>query len=491
MENGKLPYNDNRKLCAGRTPPGEEPNNMDQYNQLRERYPVFRYLGYHVQETPDTYEITYDFDIPALAEFHPRWTLGKCAAHPIPVCDAVLQNLVFQLGMVELVSYWKITCSPQVQVAAGALSPQQIQWWKNLYYGGLGEFFYVNGIQSDPKTFMHITATGPALVLPGAPQSGLQGTLVPIGGGKDSAVSLEVLRPGQKQNYCYIINPRGATLETAEAAGYGPERVVTVRRTLDARMLELNRQGFLNGHTPFSAIVAFSSVLTAYVHRFRYVALSNESSANESTVAGSSVNHQYSKSFAFEQDFQRYEQQWLHTGVSYFSLLRPLSEYQIAGLFARSPRYFHVFKSCNAGSKQNIWCAHCPKCLFVFIILSPFLRQQQLVDIFGANLLEDTSLQETFDKLTGALPEKPFECVGSREEINFALCETVRALQRTGEPLPALLERYQKSALYARYRERKNPFPTYYDRQNLLPPHFEALLKAACQSMEQEGNAPC
>lgn len=463
---------------------------MHQYDRLREQYPLFRYVGYHIAETDSAYELTYDFEIPTLAEFHPRWVFEKNAAHPIDVQrDAVFRNLVFQLGMVELVSYWKITCSPRVEVLAGALEEPQIAWWKRLYFGGLGEFFYVNGIESDPQDFMEIAATGPALPLPAQPQANFSGTLVPIGGGKDSAVSLEVLKPFRANNYCYIINPRGATDETASAAGYPPERVITVRRTLDARMLELNRAGYLNGHTPFSAIVAFSAVLTAYIHRIRYVALSNESSANESTVAGSSVNHQYSKSFAFEQDFHTYEKKWLRTGVYYFSLLRPLSEYQIAGLFSRYSQYHHVFKSCNAGSKQNIWCAHCPKCLFVYIILSPFLTPAQLVDIFGANLLEDETLQETFEKLTGILPEKPFECVGEREEVNFALCETIRRMERAGTPLPRLLAYYRTTAAYAGTAGRENPFPSYYDTTNLLPPQYEALLKDALESMKQGGDA--
>ncbi len=465
---------------------------MHQYDRLREQYPLFRYVGYHIAETESTYELTYDFEIPTLAEFHPRWVFGKNAAHPINVqTDTVLRNLVFQLGMVELVSYWKITCSPHVDVAAGALDPEQIAWWKTLYFGGLGEFFYVNGIESDPVDFMDITATGSALPLPAQPQGAISGTLIPIGGGKDSAVTLEVLNSLKADNYCYIINPRGATDETANAAGYPPERVITVRRTLDARMLELNREGYLNGHTPYSAIVAFSSVLTAYIHRIHYVALSNESSANESTVAGSSVNHQYSKSFAFEQDFHTYEQNWLRTGVYYFSLLRPLSEYQIAGLFASSPKYHAVFKSCNAGSKQNIWCGHCPKCLFVYIILSPFLSTAQLKAIFGANLLDDESLKETFEKLTGILPEKPFECVGEREEVNFALCETLRRMECTGESLPYLLTYYRTTPTYTAHADRENPFPTYYDETNLLPPEYEALLKRVLESIKQGGDTPC
>ena len=132
-----------------------------------------------------------------------------------------------------------------------------------------------------------------------------------------------------------MINGRGATLESAKAAGFDEDRILIAKRTLAPEMLELNRLGYLNGHTPFSAIVAFSSVLAAYLYDLRYVALSNEASANESTVAGSTVNHQYSKSFKFEEDFHQYEETYISSGVLYFSLLRPWSEYQIAAYFSR------------------------------------------------------------------------------------------------------------------------------------------------------------
>ena len=187
-------------------------------------------------------------------------------------------------------------------------------------------------------------------------------------------------------------------------------------------MLELNQEGYLNGHTPFSALVAFSSLITAYLHNLKYIALSNEASANESTVAGSTVNHQYSKSFKFEQDFHNYEKEYIQSGIYYLSMLRPLSEFQIAEYFSRHPAYHEVFRSCNVGSKQDIWCGHCPKCLFVFLILSPFLSHSRLTEIFSTDMLEDRSMLEDFQKLTGLTEEKPFECVGSRDEVNAASC---------------------------------------------------------------------
>ena len=113
-----------------------------------------------------------------------------------------------------------------------------------------------------------------------------QGVLVPVGGGKDSAVTLELLKGADVPVFAYIINPRGATIHTTESAKLTADHVISVHRTLDKRMLQLNKEGFLNGHTPFSALVAFSSVIAARMAGLSYIALSNESSANESTVRG-------------------------------------------------------------------------------------------------------------------------------------------------------------------------------------------------------------
>ncbi len=287
---------------------------MEKYLELRRRYPRFFYRGYEIEEQERELKVTYRFEIEGLSVFAPTWRFpkeegdGGCRKK-----DPLLQDMVFSLGMVELVSYWKLACPPKVVVEAQALSPEQIAWWKDLYYNGLGEFFYVNHItQAGPEDFMEIEpaevrkGTGCGALLHGlaetergyeaAPDGGHQkGVIVPVGGGKDSAVTLELMRQAGETLYAYIINPRGATIRTAQVAGLDEAHVINVKRTLDANMLELNRQGYLNGHTPFSALVAFSSLIAARLYGLPYVALSNESSANESTVRGSAVNHQYSK----------------------------------------------------------------------------------------------------------------------------------------------------------------------------------------------------
>ena len=188
-------------------------------------------------------------------------------------------------------------------------------------------------------------------------------------------------------------------------------------------MLLLNQEGFLNGHTPFSALLAFITLLIGVGSGSKYIALSNESSANESTVPGTDINHQYSKSVAFERDFREYVALHLNSEIQYFSFLRPLNEMQIASLFSQCTAYHEVFRSCNAGSKTDSWCGKCPKCLFTWIILSPFLTRERLTEIFGKDLMRDPELKPIFEELNGTSAVKPFECVGTVEEVRACVDE--------------------------------------------------------------------
>ena len=454
---------------------------QDFYQKCRLDYPTFTYEGYKYDLDESGISMTFDFSIDGLKEFHPTWFIPRIN-NISDLNQELIDDMVFSLGMVELVSYWKITCAPTVIIKDRALTNQQIGWWKKLYFNGLGEFYYTNGIEEDFDEFMEIKCDSSKATREFTPLSNPIITsgnkpkvMVPVGGGKDSCVSIELLKDNADVT-CYVINSRGATDATVQVAEL-TDKTIYAKRTLDKNMLDLNKEGYLNGHTPFSALVAFSSIIAGYLNGLSFVALSNESSANESTVAGSFVNHQYSKSFEFEADFRSYEKSFIGSGVFYFSFLRPLSELQIAMLFSRFKKYHGIFKSCNVGSKQDIWCGHCPKCLFVYIILSPFLSLEELDAIFGKRLFEDETLITDFDKLCGILPEKPFECVGSRDEVNAAITETIAKYAKAKLPLPALLLHYQDAAVVPAI-----PFENYkkqFSSEHALDEFFEKIIKDA------------
>ena len=272
------------------------------------------------------------------------------------------------------------------------------------------------------------------------------------------------------------MNPRGATLECVRIAGFGNDGFIEVNRRIDPLLLELNAKGFLNGHTPFSAMLAFYSLLVSAISGHRHIALSNESSANEPTVMGTEVNHQYSKSFAFESDFRQYVKDYISPDFNYFSFLRPLNELQIARQFARQVKYYPVFKSCNAGSKTDSWCCNCPKCLFAFTILSPFIPAIELIHIFGKNLFEMPGMLVYLKELTGITEVKPFECVGTVDEVNAALHMFIAKHQHT--KLPLLIDYYTNTTNYSPGNSRLvEKLLTEFNSEHFLEPGFLEIIK--------------
>ena len=131
------------------------------YDECRARYPEFIFESTDIQETETSLNITYHFRITGLADFHPHWSIPKSSRFPSRAADnETVRRLVFCLGMVELISYWKITCSPRVRVLAGCLDDDSIAFSKKQYFHGLGEFFYVNSISADPSSFMQMVSEG-------------------------------------------------------------------------------------------------------------------------------------------------------------------------------------------------------------------------------------------------------------------------------------------------------------------------------------------
>jgi len=415
-------------------------NNQESFTQFRKEYPLFIYNNYNYILSGNKLSFSFEFKLNDEFVFKPSSTiiLPEIPKHGEKI-DTLIENLVFHIGMIELVSYWKATCSPVIQVNAGSLSEEQVNWWKELYYNGLGEFFYLNSIKTSQDEFVSIQSQGKHY---SASEPGIFSDeyIVPVGGGKDSAVTLNLLQKSGYKVHPLIMNPRGATIDTVRAANISIDRIITIKRTIDPVLLQLNDQGFLNGHTPFSAMLAFYTLLASSLTGYMNIALSNESSANEATIPGSNINHQYSKSVYFESNFRNYYHKYISRSINYFSFLRPLNELQIASIFSGLTQYHHIFKSCNVGSKTNTWCGSCPKCLFTHIMLSAFKGIEYTNEIIGKPMLDDLENEQYFDELCGFSAIKPFECVGTLNDVLTAMQMIVD--HTPPEKLPILAKRY-------------------------------------------------
>lgn len=437
---------------------------MVKYEELRLKHPLFIYHSFTLTE--NSLEFHFQMDE---YHFYPKWNFDKRLTEG-EYSRTAAEYAAFSLGMAELVSYWKTACSPNVEIRCGTLNKEQIAWWKKLYYNGLGEFFYRNEITADFDSFMTITAKSDFAVFRN--EYPLSGALVPVGGGKDSVVSLELLKTANVEITPYIINALPSAVNCAIASGADENNIIAPKRTLDPTMLSLNKQGYLNGHTPFSAIVAFSSLLFAIMTNKKYIVLSNESSANETYVSGAEINHQYSKSTEFERDFREYCEKYFSGCAEYFSLLRPLSEWQIAREFVKYPQYFKVFRSCNLGSKENKWCCNCAKCLYVYILLAAFLEDDVLEKMFGENLLCREDMIPILDGLMLEDVDKPFECVGTKNEVRLSL---KMASKRRIKALPILLSHFNEKLGNCEIKSPEN----FFDTDNFVPQQFKSYVEKA------------
>lgn len=413
---------------------------------LQKRHPRFVYQNFAYALEENNLRITFSFLLEPDIFFTPSVLIEGISENEFSqIAPEALDNLIFHLGLAEIPSYWKCAVSPIIEVRAGCLEPKQTAFLRKLIEKGLAEFFYRNYI-APQKNIPRIVSSG---VLRTAynkksPQKG--SILLAVGGGKDSLVAIEMLKKAKWEFRPMVLGNVLAAYRLAEALG--AKKPITIRRKIDPKLVELNTRGYLNGHVPFSAYLAFLSTLVAELLGFEYIAVANERSANEPTVKTGSViiNHQYSKSFAFERDFRMYAKEYLSKHTHYLSIMRPLYEIQIAKIAAQFPRGLRAAVSCNAEQKEAQWCGACAKCMAVFILLFPFVETKTLVKMFGKNIFDDGTLWRFIPELAGFAKTKPFDCVGTVEEMQAALILSLRKSERQGN-VPKILARFKREFL--------------------------------------------
>lgn len=381
---------------------------------------------------------------------------------PEPVDEKILkekeweiERALFALHLIGGISYYK-TCLPkEMHVASGAMSASDRKFWSAVYENGLGEFFYVNNLDyrglirftgEEIKTRRHEKRR--LAPVPREKRANPR-ILVPLGGGKDSMVTVELLRKSPANLTLLRMNSNPVIDELSYAIGLP---MLTVKRVLSSNLFDLNAEGALNGHVPITAYLSVVSVLMALLYDFDAIAMSNERSASEGNVEyrGMMINHQWSKSLEFEKLFRRYLAESIGSDVDYWSALRPFSELKIAEIFSKYPQYFLRTTSCNGNWKVDgeaakpTWCGTCPKCAFVFACLAAYLPKAQLQKIFGAILFEDEKLLPLFRELLGIENFKPFECVGTPDETKAAF---LLAAKRSDLKDTAVMKMFTKEVL--------------------------------------------
>lgn len=349
---------------------------------------------------------------------------------------------LLQLTAVVLgVSYFKLHAPLKIAIPF-PLTAREHDFALDVYENGLGEFYARNNL----IRFGRIEIDDPEDHGPPPPAPSLRDrALLPIGGGKDSLVSVELLEAAGIDYTPFAVNPKGPILTSIAAIARNP---IYVTRKLDPEMIRLGREpGYYNGHVPSTAINSMIASLVALLFSYNRIVLSNERSASEGNVEfdGREANHQHSKSLDFEKLIADILYNSTGGRLGYFSLLRPYSEAKIASMFSRVQRFDRVFSSCNenfklSGNSGPLWCGKCPKCHFVFLIFAPVMTKDRLVGIFGQNLLAQPDHEHSFRELTGLAGQKPWECVGEIEEAAACLYTLTAMPEWANEPIVSMLK---------------------------------------------------
>jgi UDP-N-acetyl-alpha-D-muramoyl-L-alanyl-L-glutamate epimerase len=338
--------------------------------------------------------------------------------------DPAVAGALDVLSLAASVSYLKATLPAQVELAGRPAGAAARAMLLALLTDGLAELALRHGLGplDGHIEVLASTADAPTPAMTAAAGAVRPGTLVTVGGGKDSALTLMIAARNDPGALAVAVNARPPMERTAAWAGIG---LVRVERRLDPHLLELNARGAINGHVPITAIVTAAAVLAATVLGRGTVLVSNERSADAATriVDGWTVNHQYSKTAAFEQLLAA---ALVETGTAtrVVSFLRPLSELAIARGVARQPGLVANVTSCNAAYAMDGpgdgWCGSCDKCRFVQLALAPFCDRARLTADLGFDALDDPTQIAGFAAMLDA-DTKPFECVGTVEEVRLAL----------------------------------------------------------------------
>ncbi|WP_097319211.1 hypothetical protein [Paractinoplanes atraurantiacus] len=370
---------------------------------------------------PSTGVATFDYvlDGPEPLEFTETITL------PVPdqsdeSREEALHRVLDLLHVVAGVSYFKVG-APRRIVAPKPVPPAAADFFTAVYTKGMAEYAYRNQLPHVLEAVVEVPSG--ATKAAESDNSGRR-PLSAVGGGKDSIVTLEILRAAGLDPVPFSVNPNPVIKNVNAASGLD---ALAARRQLDPRLFELNKAGALNGHIPVTAINSLIAVATAVWHGLGPVVMSNERSASDPNLIwnGHEVNHQWSKGVEAEGLLRAAIT--AHVGLTepYFSLLRSLSELHIAQLYARHDRYDDVVTSCNKAFKLHDptarWCGDCPKCRFVFLAMAPAMDRARLTRIFGKDLFADVEQVPGFLELLGIDAHKPFECVGEVEESLVAL----------------------------------------------------------------------
>lgn len=384
---------------------------------------MFKFLDYTFD--PQTFIAKFSYQGADDITFTEQITFAK----PDPIASynpALLDRALFLAFVLIGTSYYKAHPTTSIELLQ-SIDEFQAQFFNAVYQEGLSQFAFEN--QLTRSDLAHFVAT-PGYQAPAPlPYTG-QGMLALQSGGKDSLLTANLLR---EQNINF----------TPWFVGYGNHNHPSVIDEVSNRPLQiverqidhtnLQKTAGKNGHVPITYIVMSLALIQAILNGDNTVitSIAREGDEPHGMIGDLPVNHQWSKSWSAEQLFAEYVATYISPDLHIGSPLRKYSELKVAELFAKKcwQKYGDKFSSCNRanykqdGNSQKLtWCGDCAKCANSYLLFCPFLPAEILTATFsGQDLFASPRLTKTFKGLLGVDGVmKPFECIGTIDELRYA-----------------------------------------------------------------------
>lgn len=398
---------------------------------------VFRFLSYYFDRSTYTATFVYQgIDNIIFTEkifFAPKPGTNTSSFNLLddPGLTQLLDQAMFLAFILIGTSYYKAHPTKNIRLDR-PLDNFQTRFFSTVFQEGLSQYAFENRLTRDKLATFKPTPgfqNKPAVEYRG------QGVLALQSGGKDSLLVAELLNEHNINFVPWYISSSSDRSHPNVIDhlddGFNHQKASVIYRQIDH--LHLQQTGGLNGHVPVTFIVESLALIQAILNNQNVIltSIGREGEEPHAMIGDLPVNHQWSKTWQAEQLMTEYIKRYLSPDLHLGSPIRHLSELRIADLFVQKcwQKYGYSFSSCNeANYKQNNqnstlkWCGHCAKCANSYLLFCPFIPPQFLQSLFGdKDLFLDQNLIQIFKGLLGVGGEmKPFECVGSVEELRSA-----------------------------------------------------------------------
>ena len=280
----------------------------------------FIYKSFGINTTKEKICITYEYELANQSTFKHQINIIRKDFKLRPTSSNLIQSMVFNIGMVALINYLKMSNNNILTIECLKLDDEQITWWKDFYLSLLGRAIDIKNNCDKSIVLEKIIYD----------DNDFSGYIVPLED-KDSCITLETLNLSRENDFCLILDNSEEAKKAADLAGFGSKNILEVIQTWDKKIVEVNSNDN-------SALIAFIAYFLCYLLSKKYIAVSNGSTAGIQ-------NKKYGKSFDFENAFRKYADKFLPTPIEYFSFLRPLNSFQVAKSFAKLTKYHPLYET--------------------------------------------------------------------------------------------------------------------------------------------------